>query len=258
MIWPRQLILLAGFPIACVLNAPTQTPQSPLTYDIVSVRACERNAEQVGIDPLPNGVGYNAVCVPVKVMLSVMYRMPMRQIVGGPAWMSDQKFTVLARADHRYSTDELHAMFQNMLADRFNLKLHMVTKTGPVYVLKVAKSGAKMIPVKEGLRNSPIVTEGENKYTGSRVPMPYLCYWLGRMLEEDHRPVVDRTNLTGYFDFKVSFRPQLPPDAYSGRKAQNLPTIFDAMRDQLGLELVPQKGPVETLVVDSLDQPTPN
>ena len=222
------------------------------------MRPCDPSAAQVGIDPLPNGIGYNATCVTVKDMLSVMYRIPKRQIVGGPGWMSSENFHVLARTERPYSIDDLHLMFQNMLTDRFKLKLHFVTKTGPVYVLRMARSGPRMTSVPEGVRNSPIFTDRENEYTGTRVPMVYLCFWLGMKLQEDHRPVVDRTGLTGHYDFKLSFRPQLPPEVSEGRKAETLPTIFEAVKHQLGLELVPQKGPVQTLVVDSLEKPSEN
>jgi uncharacterized protein (TIGR03435 family) len=91
--------------------------------------------------------------------------------------------------------------------------------------------------------------------------MNYLCFWLSQNLQSDQRQVVDRTGLTGTFDFKLSFRPQLPPDASADAlspELENLPSIFDAVRDQLGLELTPQKGPVETLVIDHVERPSEN
>jgi len=192
-------------------------------------------------------------------MLSVMYRLPRRQIVGGPDWVHNENFDVLVRADHRYSIDDLHTMFQNMLAERFNLKLHIETKAGPVYALTIAKSGLKMTPVDEGKdRNRPILTDTENEFTGSRVPINYLCFWLGMKLENDHRPVIDKTGLTGHYDFRLSFRRQLPPDASSSPELENLPSIFDAVKDQLGLQLVPQRGPVEMLVIDHIVKPSKN
>ncbi len=195
-------------------------------------------------------------------MLSVMYRVPLRRIVGGPSWLSSEKFDVQVRADHSYSIDDLHIMFQNLLADRFHLKLHKETKMGPVYVLTVAKSGLKMISVVAGKdRNIPITNGRSNEIIGNRVRMDFFCWWLGLRLQNDERPVIDKTGLRGTYDFKLSFRPQLPPDA-SGEvqspELENLPSIFDAVKDQLGLELVPQKGPVETLVIDHIERPTEN
>jgi uncharacterized protein (TIGR03435 family) len=215
--------------------------------------------QEVGLSILsPGGIGYNAENIPIKVILCVIYRIPLRQVVGGPDWLSNERFDVQVRADRPYSIDDLHIMFQNALADRFNLKLHIETKTGPVYVLTVAKSGLKMVPVDPGKdRNIPIVTSPNHESIGSRVPMNYLCFWLGQNLQSDQRQVVDRTGLTGTFDFKLSFRAQLPPDALSS-ELENLPSIFAAVRDQLGLVLTPQRGPVETLVIDHVERPSEN
>jgi uncharacterized protein (TIGR03435 family) len=230
-----------------------------LTYDVVSIRPSQPGATGGGfVDSLPGGIGYNAENIPIKVILCVIYRIPLRQVVGGPDWLSNERFDVQVRADRPYSIDDLHIMFQNALADRFNLKLHIETKTGPVYVLTVAKSGLKMVPVDPGKdRNIPIVTSPNHESIGSRVPMNYLCFWLGQNLQSDQRQVVDRTGLTGTFDFKLSFRAQLPPDALSS-ELENLPSIFAAVRDQLGLVLTPQRGPVETLVIDHVERPSEN
>jgi uncharacterized protein (TIGR03435 family) len=233
-----------------------------LVYEVASIRPSQPNAPEGYVDPLPNGIGYNAKRIPVKDMLSVMYRIPRRQIIGGPDWLSSEKVDVQARADHPYSIDDLHIMFQNLLADRFNLKLHKESKVGAVYILTVAKSGLKMTPVDAGKeRNIPITNGPNHELIGSRVPMNYLCFWLGQRLQNDQRPVIDKTGLTGTYDFKLSFRPQLPPDASAeglSPELENLPSIFDAVKDQLGLELVPQKGPVETLVIDHAEKPSEN
>jgi len=238
-----------------------QDKPSRLTYDVVSIRPSLPGATGGGfVDGLPGGIGYNAENIPIRVILCVIYRIPLRQVVGGPDWLSSERFDVQVRADRPYSIDDLHIMFQNALADRFNLKLHIETKTGPVYVLTVAKSGLKMTPVDPGRdRNIPITTGANHESNGSRVPMNYLCFWLGQNLQNDQRQVIDRTGLTGTYDFKLSFRPQLPPDASTeSPELDNLPTIFDAVRDQLGLVLTPQKGPVETLVIDHVERPSEN
>ncbi len=259
MVWIPRYILFAAFAVGCCPGGLSQGKSAPLTYEIVSIRPSNPIADLGGINPLPNGIGYNAIGVTVREMLSVMYRLPARQITGGPDWANSERFDVLVRADHRYSIDELHTMFQNMLADRFHLKLHIDTKEGPVYALVTASSGIKMTPVEEGFaRNSPIQTESENRYTADRVPLNYLCFWLGIQLQNDHRPVVDETGLTGHYNFEISFRPQLPPDGSPSRESLNLPSIFDAVRDQLGLQLMPRRGPVQTLVIDHIEKPTEN
>ncbi len=211
MTWQRHFLLLVGsslisFPFALGQGTPVR-----LVYDVASVKRSEPGAPDGEVDPLAGGTGYNAVRVSVKDMLSVMYRIPHRQIIGGPEWLGTEKFDVLARTDHSYSIDELHTMFQNLLADRFNLKLHRQTKLGPVYILTVASSGLKMVPVDSGIdRHNPITSGPNYEVTGSRVPMNYFCFWLGQNLQNDQRPVIDRTGLTGTYDFTLAFQPQLP------------------------------------------------
>lgn len=252
-------ILFAGFAAMCGSLALGQENPAALTYDVVSIRPSNPAIEPAGINPLPNGVGYNDIGVTVREMLIFMNRLTRRQVVGGPDWVDSERFDVLVRADHRYSIDELHTMFQNMLADRFHLRSHIETRQGPIYALTVAKSGLRMTPVEEGFdRNRPIQTESESVYTADRVPMVYLCLWLGIKLGQDNRPVVDETGLTGHYNFRLTFRPQLAPDAGLSSQSSDLPTIFDAVRDQLGLQLTPRKGPVQTLVIDHIEQPTEN
>lgn len=252
-------ILFAGIAAVCGLPGMGQGSAAQLTYEIVSVRPSAPNADPGSVQSLPNGIGYNGIAVTVRDMLTVMYRLPRRQVIGGPDWVDTERFDVMVRADHRYSIDELHAMFQNMLAERFHLRLHIETKQGPVYALTIAKSGLKMTPVEEGFaRNSPINTVGENVYRADRVPMVYLCFWLGTQLQNDHRPVVDETGLTGHYDFRLTFRPLLAPQDGQSGEAENLPSIFDAVREQLGLQLTPKVGPVQTLVIDSVERPSSN
>ena len=77
-------------------------------------------------------------------MISLMYKVPGRQITGGPDWLNNQSYDIEAKADHAYSIDDLHVMFQNLLADRFNLKFHKEVREGPVYALVLDKSGPKL------------------------------------------------------------------------------------------------------------------
>src|ERR1039458_3710415 len=73
-----------------------------------------------------------------------MYKVPMRQITGGPDWLNTDLYEIDAKADHSYNLDDLHMMFQNLLADEFKLQFHKKIKEGNVYALTVDKSGLKM------------------------------------------------------------------------------------------------------------------
>jgi uncharacterized protein (TIGR03435 family) len=233
VVWRHSYISVAFFSLLSLPVALSQDKPVRPVYDVVSIRPSQPNAPTGGIAPFPGGIGYNVTASSVKVMLSVMYRVPLRQIVGGPDWLSSEKFDVQVRADQPYSIDDLHVMFQNALADRFGLKLHVESKMGPVYVLTVAKSGLKMSPVASRKdRNMPI-TDGRNHETiGRGVRMDYLCYWLGQRLQNDQRPVVDKTGLTTFSERACPLRAWVPETPYFETHGTRLSSLRASRRDQ--------------------------
>jgi uncharacterized protein (TIGR03435 family) len=199
--------------------------------------------------------------IPVKLMISLMYKVPMSQIVGGPDWLNSENYDIEARTDRPYGIDDLHTMFQSLLADRLKLKFHKEIKEGPVYALMIDKSGLKMKADGKGQNLAiPIVPGAGNEFIGTRVPMQYLCWWLTQQLD-DSRPVIDKTDLNDSYDFTLAFAPELPPDVPRENlptKSQDRPSIFDALKEQVGLKLVAQKGPVASFVIDHVDRPSEN
>jgi uncharacterized protein (TIGR03435 family) len=260
----RKLCILAAATCLTISVASAEPITSTrLTFEVASIKPTQSSAGAVyGIKPLPGGSGYTAQNVPFKLMMSLMYKVPMRQILGGPDWVNTDRFDIEARADHPSSVDDLHVMFQNLLADRFNLRFHKEVKEGPVYALTVDKSGLKMKANGSGQAfGIPIVPAPGGGFTGTRVPMQYLSWWLSQQLQNDGRPVVDQTGLDQSYDFTLSFAPQLPPNISRDSlppEMQNLPSIFDAVKQQLGLKLEAQKGPVEYYVIDNVDKPSAN
>jgi uncharacterized protein (TIGR03435 family) len=196
-------------------------------------------------------------------MMAVMYRIPERQIEGGPDWFGTERFDVEARADRGgYSIDELHTMFKNLLKDRFGLKIHVETRDGPVYILTVDKGGLKMKDEgADGGLNIPITPHGPGQWVGTKVPMQYLCWFLGQVSPNDMRPVIDETGLKDVYDFNLNFAPELPPGVSPDSlptDLRGLPVLRDALDEQLGLVLKPAKGPVQYYIVDHLDRPSAN
>ena len=250
------LFLTAIVSLTLVVHAQTR-----LTFDVASIRSSNADNLNGGIKPLPGGYGYTAQNIPVKLMISLMYRVPMRQIKSAPEWLNTERFDVEAKADRAYSVEDLHIMYQNMLIDRFNLKFHMETKQGNIYSLTVDPSGLKMKPNDSPQDFNIPVNFAPNGFVGHRVPMPYLCWFLGQQLQNDERPVVDQTGLKGNYDFNLSFTPPRPPDVTkedSGAPLDDRPSIYDALREQLGLKLQAEKGPVTYLVIDSIQKPSDN
>lgn len=240
----------------------TQEKTPRLTFEVASIKPSHPGTPAGGIKVMPGGQEYVAQNVPVKVIISLMYKIPQRQITGGPDWLNTDLYDIDAKADHSYNLDDLHTMFQNLLADEFKLTFHKEIKEGNVYALTVDKSGLKM-KVNETDEHFDIpITRGQNGIaTGVRVPMQYLCWWLGQNLQQDERPVVDMTGLNKNYDFTLTFLPQLPPNFNTDNLPPELlsrPTLFDALKQQLGLKLEPAKGPIEYYVIDRAEKPVGN
>jgi len=259
------IVGLMSLPFAYGQDKPQDNPQTKpgrLTFDVAAIRRSDPNVRDGQIKATPGGNGYSAQNIPVKLMISLMYKVPMRQIKGAPDWLATDGYDVEAKADHRYSVDDLHVMFQNLLADRFNLKFHKEIKEGPVYALMVDKSGLKL-KVDESKQDFSIpMNDNEDGVTvGKRVNMEYFCWWLGRVLHQDERPVINKTGLSQSYDFTLSFAPVLPPNVSQEKLPNGLldrPSIFDALKQQLGLKLEAEKGPVVYYVIDHVERPSDN
>jgi len=244
--------------LAVVSMAHGQSKPAPLSFDVVSIRPSDPGQMGGRIKALPGGHGYTAQNITVKLMIGLMYKVPMRQIKGDPAWLSEEHYDVEARADHPYSLDDLHTMFQSLLADRFGLRFHKETKDGPVFVLTVDPAGLKM-KVDDSPQDYAIPMNGfAPRVVGKRVPMSYFCWWLGQTMQRDGRPVLDRTELGGYYDFELNFAPELPAVGDLPPEMRDAPPIEQALREQLGLKLQATKGPVDDFVIDKVERPSAN
>jgi uncharacterized protein (TIGR03435 family) len=242
---------------------PAEGATSQLTFDVVAIHLAAPDSTGGMIRPLPNGSGYEVENMTAKIMMAAMYRIPERQIEGGPDWFGTERFNVEARADRSgYSIDELHAMFKDLLRDRFGLKIHVDTREGPVYLLTVAKGGMKMKDDgPTGDLNIPLTRQGPGQWLGRKVPMEYLCWFLGQVSPNDVRPVIDETGLKDVYDFELKYGPEMPPGPAAEElppEERNLPGLRDALEEELGLVMNPAKGPVPYYVVDHLERPSAN
>ena len=259
--WRTAAIVALGSPLAFFTAAAHLRQATParLTFQEASVKLSAPGSRGGPVRALPGGERYTAQDATVKLLISLMYKVPARQIVGGPAWLDVDGYDIEAKADHYHNLDDLHVMFRNLLADRFQLKFHTEIKQGPVYALTLDTPGSKMkINRSPELFDYPITFNKDSVVIGTRVPMEYFCWWLGQVLQQDQRPVIDKTGLHGNYDFTLSFTPKLPPGFSPDRlpaKLRDRPSIFDAVSGQLGLKLQEEQGPVESFVIDHLEKP---
>jgi uncharacterized protein (TIGR03435 family) len=236
--------------------------ETRLAFQSASIKRAAPDSRPGAVRALPGGEQYTAGDTSVKLLISLMYKVPTRQITEGPAWLDTDGYDIEANAGGPHSIEDLHVMFQNLLADGFKLKFHREIKEGPVYALTVGTAGQRMT-LNEGPNqfDFPITRDKDGVVIGTRVPMEYFCWWLSQVLTRDGRPVIDRTGLSKNYDFTLSFAPQLPPDFPREKVPAAIlarPSIFDALREQLGLQLEAQTGPVEYFVIDHIEKPAGN
>jgi uncharacterized protein (TIGR03435 family) len=298
-------IIAGGIPIAVgAMNfaqtaAPSQANQQ-FRFEVASVRAAKSGTQNFMIRMNPGG-RFSASGITLKSLLEIAYDVKDAQVAGLPPWADSERYEIEAKPDetslaafNKLPRDEREAamrqMLQELATDRFKLSLSHETKDLPVYVLAVAKNGPKFresafkppetlpdAPPGPGARPMHMGEHREMIGEGMRIngrgelsatygAMKMLVNVLSRIVG---KPIVDKTGLTGRYDFTLKWTPdeaQLaampggprrpgddapPPDA-SG------PTLFTAIQEQLGLKLEAEKAPMDVLVVQHVEHPSEN
>jgi uncharacterized protein (TIGR03435 family) len=231
--------------------------------------------------------GFVATNVTLKMLIRDVYGVQDEQISGGPEWLNSERFNIqadlpasvvddlrtgdLRTPNHERNLPQYQLMLGSVLADRFKLVVHRESKVLPAYALVIAENGPKLQESKVGEADAngaqgpaaqARVMLGKGMLTGQSLRMADLV----RMLSEQlHRPVIDKTGLTGKYDLALHWAPDqsqpsgpaadgadspAPGTAFSGA------SISTAVQEQLGLKLESQQGPVETLVIDQVEKPS--
>ena len=188
-----------------------------------------------------------------------------QKISGGPSWVVTDGYDVSAIAPQpNLNADKFSLMMQNLLKDRFALRVHTETHEARVYVLLPAKNGLKLPDAKPepclyGWKAPDADPQagcgGMNVTPESIVDEKISMQWFARVLGGVlGRPVLDRTGFTGSFKVLLEFAPVTPGRDTDGTK----PSIFTALEEKLGLRLESQKGTEEVLVIDHVERPSEN
>lgn len=192
-------------------------------------------------------------------MIEMSYGVHAKQIVNGPSWMESERFDVegLPDVEGQPSVVQFQEMVRKLLEARFGLKFHTEKREMPRYTLTVAKGGPKLEPTKgapDALPNERGTGDGTNRTLQmENVSMGELAYNLQGVLD---RPVVDQTELKGKYDFTLKWLRQEAPATAAADS--NVPTLFTALQEQLGLKIEPSKGEVEMMVIDKIERPESN
>lgn len=274
----------------------------PLPGFEASIKRSQENAGFIAFRSEP--AGRTLTGVPLRQLIVQSYGIQQNQLIGGPDWIATDRWDIQLRADTPVTAAQADLLLRRMMAERFKLVMHRETRELPVFELRLARadgtpgpalkpSAQDCGPQGRGRRGDPAVPapyalrEGgaavgrggpgrgqaplggcgmmlaPGRIEGNGQPVTQLSNFLSNQVG---RPVIDRTGLTGGFDFVLSWTPdgpgrgalapppgiQLPPIDPNG------PPLVTALQEQLGLKLESSRGPVEVLVIDGVQPPSEN
>jgi uncharacterized protein (TIGR03435 family) len=234
-------------------------PNAP-AFEVASITPCqpgtpESPGEHNGMVRFTSPGGrFEARATSMKFLLEWAYDVLPSQHSAGPGWLENDRYDIVAKASGDATDDEMKLMVRTLLADRFKLKFHHESREVPVLILAPGKTAPKLFPPQEGEKHSLKIipkADGDRKIVSyhvvaTRFSFAQLNQTFARQLE---RVIVNQTGLEGDYDFALDFTPD-----------ENTPNpldpslIISAMRDQLGLTLKTQKGPVDFLAIDSVEK----
>lgn len=257
-VWLAAVIASLSAAAFCQTAPPQpQAKVSPaFSFDAVTIKPDPDGHALFKFSPDSFSMGGNPAWVLIRTAYGVLLE---DEIVGLPGWARSEPISVEAKIDQETAAalaklpmlerwKQMQLMLQAMLADRFALKAHHESRESPIYVLTVAKGGAKM------KKTAPDGYGGDARYASGKVTAreislealaANLSFTLGRK-------VVNKTGLEGGYDFTLDYAPD------GADPSDTRPSIFTALEEQLGLKLEPARGPVDVIVIDHIERPTAN
>jgi uncharacterized protein (TIGR03435 family) len=265
-----EVSALAGLLLAAASGAFAQTPAGRPVFDEFEVATIKPTAPDwtsgrfMRMQTAHQFVARNYT---LRVILAAAYNLTPKAISGGPAWVDSDHFDIVAEAPGqvRPTLEEQMSMLRKLLAERFDLTLHREEKEFPIYTLTVAKGGSKLTVSTPNISPEgapPLVfflSPDSARLPARDASMGELAWVMQRSAVD--RPVVDKTGLSGRYDFDLEWTPdetQFGGSVPTGSPEPPKPDLFTAMQQQLGLRLEATRGPIEALVIDRAERPAAN
>ena len=297
MMLPVGFGMVRGQSAQAANNAPTADAKADLPkYEVATIKPSTGVDNRFRLIMTPDGISLEGV--PIQLLLQQAFGVENDRIMGAPGWVESKRYSIEAKVSpedapklEKLKMEQRNAMILPLLEERFNLKYHHETRELPTYALVIAKGGPKLKestvsvgpapgpgpavpdtkmltgPPKDAIGNRGMIRMNPGGIEAQGGSTDFLAHALSRIVG---RTVVNKTGLNGNYDFSLNWTPdegmrrdpagrlengppksEAPPDAGG-------PSIFTALEEQLGLKLESQKGTVDVIVIDHIDQPSEN
>ena len=213
---------------------------------------------------MPSPQRFIATNFTLRVLIGAAYSLTPSAILGGPDWLDSDHYDIVAATPGsvRPNLDQQMSMLRNLLADRFKFTFHRQEKEFSVYVLTVAKGGPKLKETTASPDEDPVIVSqiapGTISLPARNATMTQFATVMQRSIFD--RPVLDRTRLTGRYDFDLEWTPD--ETQFDGQRPETQestkPGFFAAIQQQLGLRLEATKGIVQAVAIDRIERPSEN
>jgi len=194
----------------------------------------------------------------VNDLIQLAYGLSRKQVVGGPAWLDEDRYDIDGIADvaGEPNTKQMKVMIQKLLADRYQLTIHREKKELSIYAITVGKSGAKLT---KSVSDPDAMPDEHGNGGSTGLTVRYTNYSMADLAKDlqtrqDGKPVVDQTGIAGRFDFTLKWW----PDRWGIASANAEPVLGTAIQEQLGLKLEAVKAPVDVIMIDHVERPSAN
>jgi uncharacterized protein (TIGR03435 family) len=254
----RLLLISVGF--AATLSAQAPRPE----FEVASVKKLVERSESGSVDLFAPSTGLYYSNATAAVLIQFAYNVLPFELIGGPAWMRSDRFEINARAATVASPEEKRLMMQSLLADRFKLVVRRDKQEMAHSALVFARADRRLgpnfmdCPAPNAPEPQPRPPRGGGLWVVRCGTSADLRQLVSISLQT---PVIDETGLTGRWQILITaLDPRQPPSSAPPRPTDdpNLTDMRTALQEQLGLKLESRRGPVDVLVVDSIEQPTPD
>ena len=262
----RQIIVAAVILSASGIAAQSPAPRPKFNaFEVATIKPVDGDPKAGRYITMQGPHRFIAKGYTLKLLIAAAYSLNSRTISGGPEWIESDHYDILALTpgDVQPTHDEQMAMLRNLLAERFKLSFHREEKEFSIYALTVAKNGPKLKESASPPDDPPVLIGSVHPdrilLPARNATMADFTSMLQRAILD--RPVVDRTGLSGRYDFDLEWAPDetqfggdIPPASANASAAP----FFTAIQEQLGLKIEATRGPVAALVVDKAERPSEN